>query len=50
MRRNSDHLPATRPTGFLAALRNLEQAILFVSCKLNRIQFSAPWRTGRPSC
>lgn len=50
MRRNSNHLPAARATGFLAALRNFEQAILFASCKLNQIQFSAPWQTGRPSC
>jgi len=50
MRRDSNHLPAARATGFLAALRNFEQAILLASCKLNQIQFSAPWQTGRPSC
>ena len=48
MRRNSNHLPAARATGFLAALRNFEQAILFASCKLNQIQFSAPWQPRPP--
>ena len=30
--------------------RGLLETILVSMCKLNQIQFSAPWRTERPGC
>ena len=34
----------------IAALHRLEQNFLFALCKLNEIQFSAPWKPARPRC
>jgi hypothetical protein len=31
-------------------LRRLGATILFSMCKLNEIQFSAPWDSARPRC
>ncbi len=31
-------------------LRRLNEAISFALCKLNEIQFSAPWDAARPRC
>lgn len=38
----------TAPTsrGFLASLRRALAAIDLAFCKLNRIQYDAPWRAG----
>ena len=33
--------------GFLASVRRALAAIELALCKLNRIQFDAPWRTGQ---
>lgn len=35
---------------FLGALRQLGETIRFSLCKLNEIQFSAPWNPHRPRC
>ena len=35
---------------FIAALRRLGAAIDFSLCKLNEIQFSAPWNPQRSRC
>ena len=32
------------------ALRRLGRTIAFSLCKLNEIQFSAPWNPARPRC
>jgi len=32
------------------ALRNLWENLRFSLCKLNQIQFSAPWNPRRPTC
>ncbi|HEX9933183.1 MAG TPA: hypothetical protein VGB08_10115 [Allosphingosinicella sp.] len=37
----------TRRSGFLASVRRALAAIDAGFCKLNRIQFDAPWRTER---
>ena len=37
-------------TTFGLALRRVWDAIFLPFCKLNRIQFSAPWRPSRPTC
>ena len=34
----------------ILALRRLGDAIAFPLCKLNEIQFSAPWNPARPRC
>lgn len=34
----------------LDLVRRVWDAYVFPLCKLNRIQFSAPWRTTGPSC
>jgi hypothetical protein len=34
----------------IGALRRLAETITFSSCKLNEIQFSAPWRPTQPRC
>ena len=34
----------------IAALRRLGDAIVFPLCKLNEIQFSAPWAPQRTRC
>ena len=31
-------------------VRELGQTLLFSLCKLNEIQFSAPWNPARPRC
>jgi len=31
-------------------IRRIWHEIHFALCKLNEIQFSAPWRTDRPTC
>lgn len=31
-------------------LRHLWEEIRFSLCKLNEIQFSAPWKSRRPTC
>lgn len=36
-------------SGFLASLRNGLAALERAWCKLNRIQYDAPWRTDRTS-
>ena len=40
----------TNRRGFVAALRRLGETIRFSLCKLNEIQFSAPWNPHRSSC
>ena len=43
----------TRPgfiSGALNALYRAEKSFLFSLCKLNQIQFDAPWNPTRPSC
>jgi len=34
----------------IANLRRLGATLLFSMCKLNEIQFSAPWNQARPRC
>ena len=34
----------------IAAFRDLRQTILLALCKLNEIQFDAPWRPRRGRC
>jgi hypothetical protein len=36
--------------GFLAAVRAASHTAMFALCKLNEIQFSAPWNPRRPTC
>lgn len=36
--------------GFLAAVRAASHTAMFALCKLNEIQFSAPWNPQRPTC
>ena len=35
---------------FIAALRQFGETLLFSLCKLNEIQFSAPWAPTRGRC
>jgi hypothetical protein len=35
---------------FIATLRHLGGTISLALCKLNEIQFSAPWDAARPRC
>ena len=35
---------------FISNLRRLGQTISFALCRLNEIQFSAPWAPRRPRC
>ena len=35
---------------FIATLHRLGETLLFSLCKLNEIQFSAPWDPARPRC
>ena len=37
-------------TGFFGAVRQLSETIAFSLCKLNEIQFSAPWNPRPPRC
>ena len=34
----------------IATFRQLGETLLFSLCKLNEIQFSAPWAPARPRC
>lgn len=34
----------------LASLRSLARALDLAMCKMNEIQFSAPWKPRRPPC
>ncbi|HEV2817775.1 MAG TPA: hypothetical protein VGW40_11230 [Allosphingosinicella sp.] len=34
----------------VSAFRDAKQAILFALCKLNEVQFSAPWAPRRSRC
>lgn len=36
--------------GFLAAIRGATHTALFALCKLNEIQFKAPWRPNAGGC
>jgi hypothetical protein len=36
--------------GFLVALRGAAHTAMFALCKLNEIQFSAPWNPERTTC
>jgi hypothetical protein len=40
----------SRPTPRPGAFRRLWEEIRFSLCKLNEIQFAAPWRERGPSC
>lgn len=42
--------PATADRGFVAALRRLAATISFSLCKLNEIEFSAPWKPAGAPC
>ena len=39
-----------RKSRLLGAVRQLGETIRFSLCKLNEIQFSAPWNPRRPRC
>jgi hypothetical protein len=34
----------------IATLHQLRETLLFSLCKLNEIQFSAPWEPAQPRC
>lgn len=36
--------------GFVETLRTLLAAVDFAFCKMQRIQFSAPWRNDKAGC
>jgi hypothetical protein len=35
---------------FIGGLRRLAETVALSMCKLNEIQFSAPWNPSRPRC
>jgi hypothetical protein len=35
---------------FIATLHAFSETLLFSLCKLNEIQFNAPWNSGRGRC